>query len=134
VAIRWKFMDRAFDSGASMLRKAHSSVGARTVSSTVALRRLLTIWMLSLPAGRVICLPINRDRYGRTVATCSVGADLSEWLVQNGLALDWPLYSKGKYDTVQRAAEQAGQGIWGGSYVEPWPYRCIRARGTPANC
>jgi endonuclease YncB( thermonuclease family) len=89
------------------------------VSSTVAVRGLLTIWMLSLPAGRVICLPINLDRYGRTVATCSVGgADLSECHGQNGLALDWPLYSKDKYDTVQRAAEQAGRGIWAGSYVD----------------
>jgi hypothetical protein len=45
--------------------------------------------MLSLPAGQVICLPINLDRFGRTVATCSVGgADLSECHGQNGLALD----------------------------------------------
>jgi putative SOS response-associated peptidase YedK len=29
------------------------------------------------------------------VATCSVaGADLGDWLVRNGLALDWPQYSK----------------------------------------
>ena len=88
-------------------------------------------------ASRVVsCLPINLDRYGRTVATCSVGGtDLGEWLVQNGLALDWPQYSKGRYDAVQRTAEQTGRGIWAGSYVEPWLYRvCIRARGTPANC
>ena len=88
-------------------------------------------------ASRVVsCLPINLDRYGRTVATCSVGgADLGEWLVKNGLALDWPQYSKGKYDALQRAAEQAGRGMWAGSYVEPWLYRmCIRARGTAAGC
>src|ERR1700730_14854443 len=43
----------------------------------------------------VNCLPVNLDRYGRTVATCSVGgADLGEWLVQNGFALDWPEYSR----------------------------------------
>jgi endonuclease YncB( thermonuclease family) len=36
----------------------------------------------------VSCLPISLDRYGRTVATCSVaGADLGDWLVRNGLAL-----------------------------------------------
>jgi endonuclease YncB( thermonuclease family) len=84
----------------------------------------------------VSCIPINLDRYGRTVATCSVGGiDLGEWLVQNGLALDWPQYSKGRYEAIQSAAEQAGRGIWAGSYVEPWLYRvCIRAAGTPANC
>lgn len=51
-------------------------------------------------AGRsVSCEPVSRDVYGRTVATCSVGGiDLAEWLVRAGLALDWPRYSKGKYD------------------------------------
>jgi endonuclease YncB( thermonuclease family) len=84
----------------------------------------------------VSCLPISLDRYGRTVATCAVGgADLGDWLVRNGLALDWPVYSKRKYDAAQREAEQAGRGIWKGSYVEPWLYRvCIRANGSPANC
>src|SRR5437879_4358603 len=34
------------------------------------------------------CIPISLDRYGRTVASCSVGGvDLGEWLVGNGLAL-----------------------------------------------
>jgi endonuclease YncB( thermonuclease family) len=84
----------------------------------------------------VSCLPISLDRYGRTVATCAVGgAELGDWLVRNGLALDWPEYSKRKYDAAQRDAEQAGRGIWKGSYVEPWLYRvCIRANGTPAAC
>jgi endonuclease YncB( thermonuclease family) len=55
-------------------------------------------------AGRPVnCLPISLDRYGRTVTTCSVdGADLGDWLVRNDLALDWPQYSKRKYDDVQR--------------------------------
>src|SRR6202000_1787668 len=45
----------------------------------------------------VNCIPMNLDQYGRTVATCSVGdADLGEWLVDNGLALDWPRFSKGR--------------------------------------
>jgi endonuclease YncB( thermonuclease family) len=84
----------------------------------------------------VICLTINLDQYGRTVATCSVdGADLGEWLVRNGLALDWPQYSKAKYYPVQREAEHAGRGMWKGSYVEPWLYRaCIRAGGKPSTC
>jgi endonuclease YncB( thermonuclease family) len=88
-------------------------------------------------AGRPVnCSPISLDRYGRTVASCSVGgADLGEWLVRKGLALDWPQYSKGRYGADQRAAEQAGKGMWAGSYVEPWLYRgCIRAGGAPPNC
>jgi endonuclease YncB( thermonuclease family) len=84
----------------------------------------------------VNCSPINLDRYGRTVATCAVdGIDLGEWLVGNGLALDWPRYSSGKYGRIQQAAEQAGRGIWRGSYVEPWRYRvCTRAGGRPSEC
>jgi endonuclease YncB( thermonuclease family) len=85
-------------------------------------------------AGRpVSCTPISLDQYGRTVATCSAGnADLGQWLA---LALDWPNYSHGIYEKVQREAEHAGRGMWSGSYVEPWLYRaCIRAGGRPAGC
>src|SRR5438105_7398904 len=84
----------------------------------------------------VNCLPLSLDPYGRTVATYSVGGtDLGEWLVRNGLALDWPQYSKGRYGGVQRDAERAGRGIWKGSYVEQWLYRaCIRANGKPSTC
>ncbi len=84
----------------------------------------------------VSCTPISLDQYGRTVATCTVGdTDLGQWLVSNGLALDWPNYSRGMYDAIQREAEHAGRGIWSGSYVEPWLYRaCIRAGGRPTGC
>lgn len=88
-------------------------------------------------AGRpVSCLPTSLDRYGRTVARCSVGgADLGDWLVRNGFALDWPEYSKRKYDDAQREAEHGGRGMWAGSYVKPWLYRvCIRAGGSPSQC
>jgi len=60
---------------------------------------------------------------------------LGQWLVSNGLALDWPNYSRGMYDKIQREAEHAGRGMWSGSYVAPWLYRaCIRAGGQPAGC
>jgi endonuclease YncB( thermonuclease family) len=84
----------------------------------------------------VNCVPSSLDPYGRTVATCSVnGVDLREWLVRRGLALDWPRYSKGRYNGAQHDAERGGRGIWKGSYVEPWLYRgCIRANGKPSAC
>jgi endonuclease YncB( thermonuclease family) len=84
----------------------------------------------------VDCSPVNLDQYGRTVAVCSIdGVDLGAWLVGSGLALDWPKYSKGKYDTAQRDAAHAGRGIWEGSYVEPWLFRaCIRQHGRPGDC
>ncbi|TQF29156.1 thermonuclease family protein [Bradyrhizobium sp. UNPA324] len=84
----------------------------------------------------VDCMPITTDRYGRSVAACSVaGIDLGEWQVRNGLALDWPQYSKRKYGAAQRDAERAARGMWAGSYVEPWLYRaCLRQGGTPSDC
>ncbi|WP_456778175.1 thermonuclease family protein [Bradyrhizobium sp. USDA 3315] len=88
----------------------------------------------------VSCVPVSLDQYGRTVATCSVanvvaGVDLGEWLVRNGFAVDWPQYSKRKYEAAQRDAEHGGRGIWAGSYVAPWLYRsCIRQGGTPGRC
>jgi endonuclease YncB( thermonuclease family) len=82
----------------------------------------------------VSCVPVTLDRYGRTVATCSVdGIDLADWLVRNGFALDWPRYSRGKYDPAQHEAEHAQRGMWAGGYVEPWLYRaCVRQGGRPA--
>jgi endonuclease YncB( thermonuclease family) len=84
----------------------------------------------------VSCTSVSEDQYGRTVATCSVGgADLGEWLVRSGLALDWPQYSKGRYHAAQRDADRSGRGMWVGSYVEPWLYRtCVRLGGPPAKC
>ena len=84
----------------------------------------------------VSCTLVSEDQYGRSVAICSVsGADLGEWLVRNGLALDWPQYSKGKYASAQREADRSGRGMWAGSYVEPWLFRaCIKAGGTPTSC
>jgi endonuclease YncB( thermonuclease family) len=84
----------------------------------------------------VSCTPLSLDQYGRTVASCSAGGtDLGEWLVRNGHALDWPQYSRGRYDAAQRDADHAGRGLWAGSYVAPWLYRaCIRQRGTPGGC
>ena len=81
-------------------------------------------------------MPVSLDQYQRTVAACSVdGVDLADWLVRNGLALDWPTYSKGKYDKPQRDADHAGRGIWAGSYVEPWLFRaCIRQGGNRGDC
>ncbi|WP_413815257.1 thermonuclease family protein [Bradyrhizobium sp.] len=88
-------------------------------------------------AGRpVSCEPVSRDVYGRTVARCSVGgADMAEWLVDSGLAFDWPKYSNGKYDKAQREAHKIGRGVWAGSSVAPWSYRgCINQGGRPREC
>jgi endonuclease YncB( thermonuclease family) len=87
--------------------------------------------------GRAVsCRAVGVDRYSRTIATCSAdGADLGEWLVQNGLALDWPKYSGGKYQRVQLQAEGGEAGMWSGSFAEPWRFRdCRRAGGSIPIC
>jgi len=93
------------------------------------------LWVIKRP---VICSPVAQDQYGRTVATCTIGTpgpDIGQWLVANGHALDWPQYSKGKYEGAQRGAQKAERGIWAGSFVEPWQYRaCVKAGGRPAAC
>jgi endonuclease YncB( thermonuclease family) len=82
------------------------------------------------------CVEVDRDRYQRTVAVCSVGGtDIADWLVRNGLALDWPKYSKGDYANAQAEAKREQRGMWSGSFREPWNYRaCRRSGGRPEAC
>ncbi|WP_229174742.1 thermonuclease family protein [Bradyrhizobium ivorense] len=69
-------------------------------------------------------MEIDRDRYGRSVAVCTVGKiDLADWLVRGGLAVDWPRYSKGDYASAEAKARAKQSGMWGGRFVEPWLYR-----------
>ena len=65
----------------------------------------------------VECVEVDRDQYKRAVAVCSVaGVDLAEWLVKNGLALDWPRYSIGDYAVAQEDGKHAERGMWSGSF------------------
>jgi endonuclease YncB( thermonuclease family) len=84
----------------------------------------------------VECIEVDRDRYKRAVSVCTVGGtDVADWLVRNGLALDWPQYSKGGYADAQAEAKREQRGMWGGSFKEPWNYRaCRRAGGRPEGC
>lgn len=84
----------------------------------------------------VACVEVDRDRFGRSVAVCSVGkVDLGDWLVRSGLAVDWPRFSKGDYAPAEAEARGRHSGIWSGRFVEPWRYRqCIGAGGRPNAC
>jgi endonuclease YncB( thermonuclease family) len=78
----------------------------------------------------VECIEVDRDRYKRAVSVCTVGGrDIADWLVRNGLALDWPQYSKGGYADAQTEAKREQRGLWGGSFKEPWNYRACRRSG-----
>lgn len=71
------------------------------------------------------CDAVDRDRWGRIVATCSRndGADVNDWLVRQGWALDWPRYSGGAYDDAQEEARSNRRGMWQGEFVDPWDWR-----------
>jgi len=80
--------------------------------------------------------PGEQDSYDRSVAVCTVdNIDLADWLVRNGLAFDWPRYSKNAYAEAQRQAEQNERGLWTGSFSMPWQFRaCVRKGGRASKC
>lgn len=85
----------------------------------------------------VSCTPVDRDRYGRIVATCLVaGSDAAAWMAHNGLAIDFTSYSGGQYQAEESGARTRRTGLWSGSWVPPSRYRrCMRnGGGSPSRC
>lgn len=74
--------------------------------------------------GRTLaCRPIRHDRYGRTLAICSIGhEDVNAWLVLEGWALAYRAYSKAYIDE-EAIAQHAHRGIWRGDFTPPWRWR-----------
>ena len=71
----------------------------------------------------VTCEKQGTDRYGRTIATCTVqGEDIERWLVLNGWALAYRRYST-EYVAQEQAAQAARRGLWRGEFVQPWNWR-----------
>jgi endonuclease YncB( thermonuclease family) len=70
----------------------------------------------------------GHDRYQRTVATCfrADGADVGQWLVESGYAVDWPRYSHGRYTEAQYKAMASDRGIWDGYFELPCRARALR--------
>jgi len=67
----------------------------------------------------VACRAREEDRYGRTVATCAVaGADLGAAMVAGGHAVAY-----GAYQLEERAARNAGRGIWSSRFETPADWR-----------
>ena len=80
--------------------------------------------LVQITAGtEVACEPRDTDRYGRIVAACSVnGTDLGDWLVSNGWAVAYYLYSY-EYTRAETHAKSERLGIWAGEFVYPWDWR-----------
>ena len=70
-----------------------------------------------------VCVRKSIDRYGRTVAVCTVnGKDLSREMIAGGWAVAFTRYSH-EYVTEEAAARAAGLGIWKGSFEHPEVWR-----------
>lgn len=80
-----------------------------------------------LDGGRVECQPRDLDRFGRTVADCTVaGRNIGAQLVRAGLAV-----SKGGYEIEQRGAREERLGIWSGRFIDPREWRDEGPRDDP---
>jgi endonuclease YncB( thermonuclease family) len=81
--------------------------------------------MRALVADREVrCRPRVHDRYGRTVATCSVGgSDLGAAMVEAGDAMAY-----GAYYEEEREARDARRGIWSSSFERPASWRSHHTR------
>lgn len=65
-------------------------------------------------AGPLYCVQRDIDRYKRVVAQCYTKErkDVGGMLIANGLAFDWPEYSKGHYRDHEEAARSERLGFW----------------------
>lgn len=88
----------------------------------------VTIQIASLYDGRTAaCAEIEKDRYGRSVATCSVqGRDVGTQIVSDGLAWAFLRYSDA-YALDEKSAAVAGRGIWAFDIENPATYRAVQA-------
>lgn len=76
--------------------------------------------------GRPDCTERDRDRYGRSVAVCTIGGrDLNRAMVAGGWALAYTQYSRDYVDD-EAAARRARRGVWQGSFEQPAEYRAER--------
>lgn len=76
-------------------------------------------------SGRVVCLGIERDRYGRLVAECRTPGNvvLNAEMVKAGWSIVFRRYSDGRYDREEAEAKAAKAGLWAGSFIEPAKWR-----------
>lgn len=74
----------------------------------------------------MICEGIERDPYGRVIASCTVaGRDVAGQLVREGLAWAYTEYSN-DYVGIETAARQARRGIWQAKTQTAWDFRADR--------
>jgi len=80
--------------------------------------------MASYVSGKAVyCEILDKDRYGRLIAACSVNdVDVNQLLVSEGWALAYRQYSR-DYVSAEENAKKLSLGMWRGKFVEPWKWR-----------
>ncbi len=78
----------------------------------------------------VTCEDLGRDHHQRIIARCTVaGEDMGEWMVAQGWAVAYYLFSY-EYSRAEHRAESARRGIWASEFVKPWEWRRGKRLGT----
>ncbi len=66
----------------------------------------------------------QKDYFGRYLGECFINNEsVSAYMVRNGLAFDYPKYSKKKYSKDQIYAKNNKLGLWSMEFVYPWIWR-----------
>lgn len=86
----------------------------------------------------VTCEATGADKYGRTLAICTVGGrDINAYMVRQGLAWAFIKYSR-RYVSEEYAARGEHLGVWQAPTTSPWDYRASQwveaASDAPKGC
>ncbi|QTD55620.1 thermonuclease family protein [Parasphingorhabdus cellanae] len=82
-----------------------------------------------LSEGQYSCEVHARDKYGRTIVTCSSGnQDLGAAMVEQGHAISSDSFDQVVYGREEASAEKAKRGIWQGSFETPSSWRASHPR------
>ena len=90
--------------------------------------------LVELGDGSLLLVPIEKDRYGRTVAEVYVqdsedtAINLNMQMIRDGYAWHYEKYSgncptKNEFVLAEEIAREEGWGIWDGNHQPPWDYR-----------
>lgn len=83
----------------------------------------------------VDCNELDKDRYGRIIAVCSIEwphrFELNRELVARGWAIAYRCYSS-DYIPEELTAQKAGLGLWSSSFAEPEQWRQDKRNRLPA--
>jgi endonuclease YncB( thermonuclease family) len=90
--------------------------------------------LVEIGNGELLLIPIEKDKYGRTVAEVYVkdskdtAINLNVQMVRDGYAWHYEKYSgncpiRSEFAVAQELAQEEGLGIWNGNPQPPWEWR-----------